>query len=203
MILDARSADRLHELKDLLTDPLLIPGDVSDETHRQLLAATVGRSSRLDLLVNNASELGGSPQPAVADLDADTFERILAVNVIAPAALTALMIRPLAASSGMLLNISSDAGVEHYPGWGGYGASKAALDHLTLSTAAEHPAVACYAVDPGDMRTELHQRAFPNEDISDRPLPATVVPALLEIIDRRPPSGRYRAVEFAAASVMS
>ena len=100
----------------------------------------------------------------------------------------------------MLISLSSDAAVEHYPTWGAYGAGKAALDHLTATWAAEEDLLA-YAVDPGDLRTALHQAAFPGEDISDRPLPATVVPAFLEILRRRPAAGRYRAADFLPVGV--
>ncbi len=196
LVLDARRPDPLAaaaaSLRSLTTVDA-VPGSVSDPAHRAALAAAVARAGGLDLLVHNASDLGSSPQPALRDLDATTFDRILAVNLTAPLQLTRLLLPALEASRGTVVAVSSDAAVEHYEGWGGYGASKTALDHLLGTFATEVPAVRWYAVDPGDMRTQLHQDAFPGEDISDRPLPETVVPRLLDLLDRRPPSGRFRA----------
>lgn len=177
-----------------------LAGDVLDPGHRRDLVARATRTGRLDLLVNNASRLGPSPLPSVTALDPDEFARILAVDVVAPQALIRAAAPALAAAGGVVLNVSSDAAVEAYPGWGGYGAAKAALDHLTAVLAAERPDLRVYAVDPGDMRTEMHQRAFPGEDISDRPDPATRVPGLLRLLDERPPSGRYKAGELATAA---
>lgn len=171
-----------------------VPGDVTDERHRDALAEHVGAG--LDLLVNNASTLGHSPLTPVQDLTPDDLRAVWEVNVIAPIELVRRL-RPLLRDRAAVIDISSDAGVEHYETWGAYGASKAALDHLTLTLAAEDPDVRWWAVDPGDMRTQMHQDAYPGEDISDRPLPETVVPALLELIRTRPPSGRYRAGELA------
>jgi NAD(P)-dependent dehydrogenase (short-subunit alcohol dehydrogenase family) len=172
-----------------------IPGDVTDPTHREQLARAVADTGRLDLLVNNASTLGPTPLPALAALHPDAFDDIWLTNVAAPLALTQRLLPMLLRSRGVLLDISSDAAVEHYEGWGGYAASKAALDHLTLTLAAENPGLAAYAVDPGDMRTAMHQAAFPGEDVSDRPAPETVVPHLLALVAQRPASGRYRAAE--------
>jgi NAD(P)-dependent dehydrogenase (short-subunit alcohol dehydrogenase family) len=173
-----------------------IPGDVTDPTHREQLARAVTETGRLDLLVNNASTLGPAPLPTVAALPSDALDDIWLTNVAAPLALTQALLPLLSDSRGALVNISSDAAVEHYEGWGGYAASKAALDHLTLTLAAENPGLAAYAVDPGDMRTAMHQAAFPGADISDRPLPETVVPRLLALVAQRPPSGRYRAADI-------
>jgi NAD(P)-dependent dehydrogenase (short-subunit alcohol dehydrogenase family) len=198
LVLDARHADRLATVD--IPDAHLIPGDVADPEHRRALVRRVGELGGIDLLVNNASQLGASPQPSLADLEPTTFADILQTNLIAPAALISALLAPLAARRGTVLNISSDAAVEHYPGWGGYGASKAALDHVTLTFAAEHPEIAWYAVDPGDMQTDLQQLAFPGEDISDRPLPTAVVPQLLALLAIRPPSGRYRASEFSPST---
>lgn len=170
-----------------------IVGDVADAGHRAELVAEVHRHRSLDLLVNNASGLGPTPLRALGRLSAGDVERVLAVNVIAPFALTAALLPALTTARGTLIDISSDAAVEHYPTWGAYGASKAALDHLTLTFGLENPDIACYAIDPGDMRTGMQQAAFPGEDISDRRSPEDVVPALLDLIDRRPPDGRYRA----------
>jgi NAD(P)-dependent dehydrogenase (short-subunit alcohol dehydrogenase family) len=197
LVVDGRDADRLRATASFLPTPDLVtavPGDVSDPAHRAALAAAVG--PRLDLLVNNASDLGPSPLPRLAGLDSDDLERILAVNVVAPLALFRAVLPALRAGDGQVLNISSDAAVEAYEGWGGYGASKAALDQLSAVLAVEHPELRVHAVDPGDMATDMHQAAFPGEDISDRPAPETVVPALLALIDGDLPSGRYRAAEL-------
>ena len=197
LVIDARSRDRLDRVASQLaelTQVTAVAGDVTDPLHRErLVAAVTDDGPGLDLLVNNASTLGPSPQPALAALPPEALARILDTNVEAPHALARALLPALTRSDGVLLNISSDAAVEHYPGWGGYAASKAALDHLTLTLAAENPGITVYAVDPGDMRTEMHQLAFPGEDISDRPDPETVVPRLLAMLERRPESGRYRA----------
>jgi NAD(P)-dependent dehydrogenase (short-subunit alcohol dehydrogenase family) len=176
----------------------LRPGDVTDGAHRDELVRTVTAAGRLDLLVNNASLLGPSPLRPVAELTTSAFRAVLDTNVLAPQALTRALLPILRRNNGMVLNISSDAAVEPYPTWGAYGASKAALEQLTRILAAEEPDLAVYAIDPGDMRTTMHQAAFPDEDISDRPDPAAVVPALLLLLRTRPPSGRYRASDLPA-----
>ncbi len=173
---------------------IALPGDVADERHRRDLVAAAGE--RIDLLVNNASVLGPSPQPALADYPLAELERVYAVNVLAPLALAQLAL-PHLSDGAAILNVTSDAGVEAYEGWGGYGSSKAALEQLTAILAAEHPGLRIYAVDPGDMRTQMHQEAFPGEDISDRPPPAESVPGLLEAdrgraAERPLPGGRSR-----------
>lgn len=196
LIVDARRETRLREAIADLPNVNAVPGDIADPAHRQELAGAVEAVGRLDLLVNNASRLGPSPQPPLAEYPLDELERVYQVGVFAPLMLTQLLLGDLIAARGALINISSDAAVEAYPGWGGYGSAKAALDHITAVLAAEHPGLSVYAVDPGDMRTEMHQQAFPDEDISDRPEPETVVPALLHLIERRPASGRYRAAEL-------
>jgi NAD(P)-dependent dehydrogenase (short-subunit alcohol dehydrogenase family) len=206
LIVDARGADRLAQVTDELgrrTTVEAVPGSVTDPAHRAELLAAVRRHGHLDLLVHNASELGGSPQPPLADLDSHTLRAVLETNLVAPAALTRELLPDLTAASGTVLAISSDAAVEHYEGWGAYGASKAALDHLVGTFASEHPSVRWYAVDPGDMRTAMHQAAFPGEDITDRPLPETVVPALLRLLEAAPPSGRYRASDYAVSEVLA
>ena len=172
-----------------------LAGDVADPTHRRALVEAAGE--RIDLLANNASELGPSPLPVLRDLPLPALERILRVNAVAPLALAQLVL-PRMPSGGTILNVSSDAAVEGYEGWGGYGASKAALDQITRVLAAEHPELRVYAVDPGDMRTRMHQDAFPGEDISDRPPPAERVPGLLALIDGDLPSGRYAAADLIA-----
>jgi NAD(P)-dependent dehydrogenase (short-subunit alcohol dehydrogenase family) len=178
-----------------------IAGDVADAGHRDELAAAVAEAGRLDLLVHNASELGPSPLPPLASHPIDELERVYRVNVLAPLALTQLVLEQLRASRGALIAVSSDAAVEAYPGWGGYGSAKAALDHLVAVFAAENPDLRSYSVDPGDMNTAMHQRAFPGEDISDRPSPDTVVPALLRLARQELPSGRYRAADLLPSEV--
>jgi NAD(P)-dependent dehydrogenase (short-subunit alcohol dehydrogenase family) len=201
LIVDARRADDLAGAMRGLADVVAVPGDVTDPGHRAGLAAAVGRAGGLDVLVNNASRLGPSPQPLLRDYPLDELGRVYDTNVIAPLALIQLLTAPLAAAAATIVNVSSDAAVEAYPGWGGYGSSKAALDQLTAVLAAEEPSLRCYAFDPGDMRTDMHQQAFPGEDISDRPEPETVIPALLRLVDERPPSGRYRASDLAVPAV--
>ena len=180
-----------------------IAGDVGDPGHRAALARAVASLGRLDLLVNNASVLGPSPQPALDRYPQAELDQVFRVNTFAPLALVQLVLPWLTAAAGTVVNLSSDAAVEAYPGWGGYGASKAAVDQLTAVLAVEHPGLSWYAFDPGDMRTDLHQLAFPGEDISDRPAPETVVPALLRLLDARPRSGRYRAGELLAGELLA
>ena len=199
VVVDARHADVLHRAVADLAGVTAVPGDVTDPGHRAELAATVAGLGRLDLIVHNASTLGPSPLPPLADLPVADLERILAANVLAPLALTQLLLDDLRAARGTLVAVSSDAAVEAYEGWGGYGSSKAALDHLAAVLAAENSDLHVYAVDPGDMNTAMHQRAFPGDDISDRPLPETVVPALLRLTRQELPSGRYRAADLLAA----
>jgi NAD(P)-dependent dehydrogenase (short-subunit alcohol dehydrogenase family) len=198
VVTDAR---RAGHLATALPGAVVVPGDVTDPAHRDALASAVRRLGRLDLLVNNASDLGPSPLPRLADVPLAAARRVYEVNVLAPLALTQLFLPLLRASRGTVMNISSDAAVEPYADWGAYGSSKAALDQLTAVLAAEEPELAAYAVDPGDMRTEMHQAAFPGEDISDRPEPESVVPALLRLIATRPPGGRVRAADFAGTAV--
>ncbi|MDX2968929.1 SDR family NAD(P)-dependent oxidoreductase [Kribbella solani] len=202
LVIDARGAEALKDAADALadrTDVVPLAGDVTDPDHRADLVDAIAGLGRLDLIVNNASYLGPSPLQPLGTADLDELRRVYEVDVLAPIALTQALLPALTAASGVLINISSDAAVEAYETWGGYGSAKAALDHATRVLAAEHPALAVYAVDPGDLRTAMHQAAFPGEDISDRPEPATVVPAFLQLLDNRPESGRYRAAEFAPA----
>jgi NAD(P)-dependent dehydrogenase (short-subunit alcohol dehydrogenase family) len=198
VIVDGRDAARLEQAVAPLDGTLTpVAGDVTDPVHRRALAAAVESAGRLDLVVHNASTLGPTPLPPLANVDLDGFDDVWLTNVAAPLALTQLLLPALRASGGVLVGISSDAAVEHYEGWGAYAASKAALDQLILTFGAESPEVAAYAIDPGDMRTAMHQAAFPGEDISDRPLPETVVPALRTLLRQRPANGRYRVAEFA------
>jgi NAD(P)-dependent dehydrogenase (short-subunit alcohol dehydrogenase family) len=208
LVLDARRRDRLLLLADQLAGSCqvrAVAGDVSDAEHRRQLAEAAAEFGPLDLLVNNASTLGPTPLPPLADLAPDRLTEILQVNVVAPLALIQLTLPALSAAGGTVVNLSSDAAVAHYPGWGGYGCAKAALDHLSATLAtenAENAQLRWYSFDPGDMRTEMHQAAFPGEDISDRPTPESVAPALLRLIDTRPASGRYTSAdpELATAS---
>jgi NAD(P)-dependent dehydrogenase (short-subunit alcohol dehydrogenase family) len=200
LVVDARRAEGLAEA---LPSAVVVAGDVTDPVHREALAASVGVLGGIDLLVNNASDLGPSPLPALARYPIDALRTVYETDVVAPLALTQLLLPELRASGGTVVNISSDASVEAYAGWGGYGSAKAALDHLSAVLAVEEPGVRVYAVDPGDMRTEMHQAAFPGEDISDRPEPATVVPALLRLLDERPDSARYRASDWAVSEAVS
>jgi NAD(P)-dependent dehydrogenase (short-subunit alcohol dehydrogenase family) len=198
LVIDGRDAADLSaarsELAEL-TEVIALAGDVADERHRRELVDAAGTD--LDALVNNASTLGPSPQPALADYPLDELETVYRVNVIAPVRLAQLAI-PHLIEGGRIVNVTSDAAVEPYEGWGGYGSSKAALEQVTAILAAEHPELRVYAVDPGDMRTRMHQEAFPGEDISDRPPPEESVPGLLPLVHGELPSGRYRAREIAA-----
>jgi NAD(P)-dependent dehydrogenase (short-subunit alcohol dehydrogenase family) len=194
LVVDARGADALAEATADLGRITAIAGDIADPDHRRALVEAAG--GRIDLVVNNASLLGPSPMPALADYPLDALREVYEANVVAPLALLQLAL-PRLSEGAAVLDITSDAGAEPYEGWGGYGSSKAALEHLTAIFAAEQPALRVYWVDPGDMRTQMHQDAFPGEDISDRPPPEDSVPGLLALIDGDLPSGRYRASEVA------
>jgi NAD(P)-dependent dehydrogenase (short-subunit alcohol dehydrogenase family) len=195
LVLDARGADDLGAVQARLPGGPhhALAGDVTDPTHRASIVAAARALGGASLLINNASSLGSSPLPAFRDLDPATYVDLLKVNLVAPMALTASLLPQLRQSRGRVLNISSDAAVEPYEAWGGYGSSKAALDHAGRVLAAEEPTLRIYSLDPGDMRTRMHQEAFPGEDISDRPEPETVVPAVLSLLDSNLPSGRYVA----------
>jgi NAD(P)-dependent dehydrogenase (short-subunit alcohol dehydrogenase family) len=197
LTVDARGGAALRTAMKGLEGVVAIAGDLADPEHRRALVEAAGE--QIDLLVNNASVLGPSPRPALADYPLDELKRVYDVNVVAPLALVQLALPRLRAGAA-ILNITSDAAVEPYEGWGGYGSSKAALDQLTAVLGAEHPELHVYAVDPGDMRTQLHQDAFPGEDISDRPAPDSSVPGLLALIEGSLPSGRHRAHDLAAAA---
>lgn len=205
VVVDARRAADLDAAAvDIDSTRLLtLAGDITDASHRTSLLHAARGAGQLGLLVNNASRLGPSPQPQLADYPEDELRAVYDANLFAPLALTQAALPQLYATNGVVVNLSSDAAAETYPGWGGYGSSKAALDHLTLVLGAELPGITAYAFDPGDMRTEMHQAAFPGEDISDRPMPESVVPALLRLLDVRPPSGRYRARDFALVGTAS
>ncbi|MBV9832219.1 MAG: SDR family oxidoreductase [Marmoricola sp.] len=196
VVVDARHAADLAFDSPAVT---VVPGDVADPAHRRRLVQVVDDLGGLDLLVNNASLLGPSPQPRLVDYPLDVLTEVLAVNVLAPLALVQAL-HPLLRQDARVIDVSSDAAVEAMDGWGGYGASKAALDHLTAVLAVEEPQLRVYSVDPGDMRTAMHQEAFPGEDISDRPLPESVVPALRALVAGELPSGRYRAADLVVTS---
>src|SRR5579863_5092854 len=198
LIIDARGADALEAVRAELsqhTRVIAIAGDVTDPAHRQALSEAARTVGPLDALVNNASMLGPSPQPPLLEYPLDVLEQVYRTNVIAPLALIQALHHHLKPDA-CVINITSDAGVEAYEGWGGYGSSKAALEQLSHILAAEHPQWRVYWVDPGDMRTQMHQEAFPGEDISDRPLPEVSVPGLLALIDGTYASGRYAAREI-------
>jgi NAD(P)-dependent dehydrogenase (short-subunit alcohol dehydrogenase family) len=199
VIVDARDADRLFAAVQTMPagSVTAVPGDVADPDHRRALAAAVDAAGGLDLLVNNASILGPSPQPRLADYPLDVLEQVYAVNTVAPLGLLQLLLPHLEKRGGRVVSVSSDAAVEAYEGWGGYGSAKAALDHLTAILAAEQPTLRVYSFDPGDMATELQQQAFPDEDVSDRAAPEAVVPAVLRLVEGDLPSGRYRAADLA------
>jgi NAD(P)-dependent dehydrogenase (short-subunit alcohol dehydrogenase family) len=209
LIIDARHGARLGEAAEAIIPAddarvVTVVGDVADPGHRRDLIAAAESLGGLDLVVNNASTLGPSPLPPLASYPLPSLREIFEVNVVAPLALLQEALPALSASTDpRIVNVTSDAAVEAYEGWGGYGSSKAALDHLSAVLAVEEPRLRVWALDPGDMRTQMHQDAFPGEDISDRPDPASVVPALLELIGGDRPSGRYRAVDLQAAQAGS
>jgi NAD(P)-dependent dehydrogenase (short-subunit alcohol dehydrogenase family) len=196
-ITTARGADDLERaIAEMGKGAVAVAGDVNDPDHLQSLARMAEGRGPVDLLVNNASALGPSPLPSLGELDPQEFEELLRTNLVAPLAVFQA-VRPHLANGAVVLNVTSDASVEAYEGWGGYGASKAGLDHLSAVLAVEEPSLRVYAVDPGDMRTRMHQAAFPGEDISDRPAPEDIVPSILRLLELRPPSGRLRAADFA------
>ncbi len=203
LVIDARGSEALDRVAaDLrpLTEVGAIPGDITEPEHRLALVAAAERLGRLDLLVNNASTLGPSPLPPLAGYPLDALRDVLETNLVAPLGLIQLALPLLRRGPGGVLNITSDAAVEAYAGWG-YGAAKAAFEQASNVLAAEQPDVRVWWVDPGDMRTQMHQDAFPGEDISDRPLPADVVPAFLKLMWERLPGGRYRAASLLPAAV--
>jgi NAD(P)-dependent dehydrogenase (short-subunit alcohol dehydrogenase family) len=200
LVINARVSGPLHATAEELaarTTVLALPGDITDPGHRADLVAAADRLGGPDLLVNNAGILGPSPQPPLIDYPLQALRDVYEVNVFAPLALTQLLLPRLREVGGALVNVTSDAAVEPYPGWGGYGSAKAALEQASRVLAVEEPALRVWWVDPGDLRTQMHQEAFPGEDISDRPLPETVVPAFLRLLADRPESGRIRLSQMA------
>jgi NAD(P)-dependent dehydrogenase (short-subunit alcohol dehydrogenase family) len=198
LVVDARGAAVLDRAVSGLESVVAIAGDVADPEHRRALVESAG--DRIDLLVNNAGVLGPSPQPPLAAYPLSELRRVYEVNVFAPLALVQEAL-PRLTSGAAILDITSDAAVEPYAGWGGYGSSKAALEQLTAILAAEKPQLRVYSVDPGDMRTQTYQEAFPGEGISHLPLPQASVPGLLTLIEGSLPSGRYRARELVGVGV--
>ena len=205
LIIDGRGKKALEEARLALSSTLqerghetkviAVPGDVTAESHRKKLVKAADELGGLDALINNASFLGPSPQPSLLEYPLDVLEQVYYTNVIAPLGLIQAL-HPALKLDACVMNITSDAGMEAYGGWGGYGSSKAALDHLSHIFAEENPSLRVYWVDPGDMRTQMQQEAFPDEDISDRPLPEESVPGLINLIEGNQPSGRYRAREW-------
>lgn len=195
VVIDGRDAEALQATADQI-GAIAIPGDIADPDHRRRLLAR----PRLDLLVNNAGTLGPSPLPSLADLPLDELRGIFEANVVAQLALIQLALPALVESGGAIVNVTSDAAVEAYEGWGGYGSSKAALERISAVLAVENPQLRVWALDPGDMRTQMHQDAFPGEDISDRPEPEVSAPAVLWLAEQRPPSGRVRASDLRVTS---
>ena len=201
LVIDARRRDRLDAAVAGLTghtEVVGVGGDVTDPAHRADLARAAADLGEVRLVVNNASTLGASPLPSLNDIDADVFRRIFDVNVVAPIALLRSL-GPALDAGATVVNVTSDAAVEAYEGWGGYGAAKAALEHASAVLAVERPDLRVLVVDPGDMRTEMHQDAFPGEDISDRPEPDQSVPGLLALIHGDQPSGRYQSRTLVAS----
>jgi len=202
LIIDARGKKALEQAAQAFsekTNIIAIPGDITTEAHRKKLAIAASELGGLDALVNNASFLGPSPQPNLLDYPLDVLEQVYRTNVIAPLGLIQEL-RSVLKLDARIINVTSDAGLEAYSGWGGYGSSKAALEHLSHILAEENPGWRVYWVDPGDMQTQMQQEAFPDEDISDRPLPEESVPGLLALIEGQLPSGRYRAREVAEST---
>ncbi len=203
LILDARGAEALEAVRVELskqTQVFALLGDITDPMHRLALQKTAHNAGGLNALVNNASTLGPSPRPLLLDYPLDEIESVYQTNVIAPLALIQTLQSELEPGA-RIINVSSDAGVEPYDGWGGYGPSKAALEHLSAILAAERPDWRVYWVDPGDMQTQMHQEAFPGEDISDRPLPEESVPGFITLLTGDLPSGRYRAREIKSNTI--
>jgi NAD(P)-dependent dehydrogenase (short-subunit alcohol dehydrogenase family) len=202
LVIDARDGQALRRAADGIragvpgADVTARPGDITDPAHRAVLRAAAGE---IDLLVNNAGTLGAAPLPALADYPIEELRAAFEANVIAPLALIQLFLPALRERGGAVLNVTSDAAIEPYAGWGGYGAAKAAIEQASNVLAAEESAIRVWWVDPGDLRTQMHQAAFPGEDISDRPLPESVAPALVRLVTERLPSGRYRAAELVPA----
>lgn len=204
LIITARDAERLRIVRDELarvTHVAALAGDLTEGAHREALAVLARGHGGLDAVVNNAGILGPSPQPPLADYPLETLAGVYRANVLAPLGVIQA-VAPALKEGARIVNVTSDAAVNAYPGWGGYGSSKAALEQLSAVFAAENPGLRVYQVDPGDMRTDMHQAAYPGEDISDRPLPEERVPGILTLLEGDFPSGRYLAAEVPARSAV-
>jgi NAD(P)-dependent dehydrogenase (short-subunit alcohol dehydrogenase family) len=202
LIITARDADRLRFVRDELasrTHVAAIAGDVADPAHRRELAVLARGHSGLDAVINNASTLGASPLPELLDYPLDALTSVFETNVVAPLGLLQA-VKGVLKPGARVINVTSDAAVNAYNGWGGYGASKAALEQLSAVLAAENTSIRVYWVDPGDLRTDMHQAAYPGEDISDRPLPEVRVPAFIQLLEGDLPSGRYSASALGPAA---
>jgi NAD(P)-dependent dehydrogenase (short-subunit alcohol dehydrogenase family) len=201
LVIDARGRDALRVALGELAERAIVravPGDITDPAHRQALVAAAVELGGVDAIVNNASYLGPSPQPPLAHYPLDVLRQVYEVNVFSPLALVQDAL-PALHPGGRIVNVTSDAAVEAYEGWGGYGSSKAALEQMTAVLGEERPDLRVYRVDPGDLRTQMHQEAFPGEDISDRPPPEVAVPGLVQLLEGDEPGGRYRAQEVVPA----
>ncbi|HJQ92189.1 MAG TPA: SDR family oxidoreductase [Acidimicrobiia bacterium] len=203
LVIDAREGSDLESASATIDDAgtgdvVAIPGDVTDPRHATILVDAAIEAGGFSLLVNNASFLGPSPQPTVSEYPLDVLQEVLVTNLVAPLRLIQLSLPHLRAAGGTVVNVTSDAAVEGYEGWGGYGSSKAGLEQLSNVLAVEEPDITVYWLDPGDMNTRMHQEAFPDEDISDRPLPETRVPAFIRLLEEPYPSGRYQAEDLLA-----
>ena len=203
LVIDARDGSDLESAAAAIDDAgtgdvVAIAGDVTDPQHATFLVDAAVGGGGFSLLVNNASLLGPSPQPRLGDYPLEVLQDVLATNLLAPLRLIQLSLPHLRAAGGTVVNITSDAAVEGYEGWGGYGSSKAGLEQLSNVLAAEEQDITVFWLDPGDMNTRMHQEAFPDDDISDRALPETRVPALLRLLEERHPSGRYQAEDLLA-----
>lgn len=202
LILTARDTERLRTVRDELasvTHVAALAGDVIDPEHRKDLTTLARGHAGLDAIVNNAGILGPSPQPALLDYPLETLVEVFLANALAPLAILQDL-RTALKPGGRIVNVTSDAGITPYQGWGGYGASKAALEQLSAVLAVENPELRVYWADPGDMRTDMHQAAYPGEDISDRPLPEARVPGFVALLEGNLPSGRYAVAELAPES---
>ena len=198
---DARDQDELTRTKDELAkegDFIAVPGSVTNEDHLHALVNLASEVGKLSLLVNNAGTLGPTPRPSLQDLTAEGLEGLFETNVISPLRLIQLAL-PRMSGGGVVINVTSDASITAYAGWGGYSASKAALDSLTgVLDAEDSNEIRFYALDPGDLQTDMHREAYPGEDISDRRLPEESAPAIIHLLSELPPSGRYRAEDLTA-----
>jgi NAD(P)-dependent dehydrogenase (short-subunit alcohol dehydrogenase family) len=201
LIITARDPERLRLVRNELarvTHVAALAGDVTDRVHREALAVLARGHAGLDAVVNNAGALGPSPQPVLLDYPLETLVDVFQVNVLAPLGILQA-VRDQLKPGARVINVTSDAGTTAYPGWGGYGSSKAALEQLSAVLAVESPELKVYWIDPGDMRTDMHQAAFPGQDISDRPLPDASVPGFIALLESDLPSGRYSAAELGRA----